>query len=741
LDLRLSVLLEDIPNKDGSWPKKKKGYNKHAADVTPKRRKLDLSNKEWERVNFCFEKSLILLNKMPVIWIMYLNFLMYQCEPTKTRQTFDRALKSLPITQHERIWTHYLEFAKKIGGETAVKIWRRYLKLDARAAEDYIDVLLNLSPPRYAEAARYLAAIVEDPRFVSSRGKSHYQLWTELCDIVCDHPEDIEQHVTSADAAAIVSPGSLRLGKVEKLDVDRILRSGITRFTDQVGKLWVALARWWVSRGEFDKVRDVFEEGIRKVMTVRDFSMIFDAYAEFEENVISSKMEMMANRESSKNNNDEDEEEEEYDDIDLDLRLAQFEQLMDRRPFLVNDVLLRQNPHNVSEWENRVQLHKERNNKEGIIDTYTKACSTIAPRKAHGKFNMLWVHFAQWYEEENDLESARSVYKKAVKVPFKRVDELAEVWCQWAEMEIRHDNYEQALAVMGQATAPPPGKQLNIKYQDESLPPQTRLFKSLKLWTFYVDLEESVGTVESTKAIYDRIMELKIATPQVIINCASFLEDNKYFEESYKAYERGIEMFGYPIAFDIWNLYLSKFIARYGGQKLERTRDLFEHALDKCPPKLSKPLYLMYAKLEEDFGLAKHAMKIYHRATMNVADEDKFELFTIYISKATSFFGLTSTREIYEKAIETLPDKEARIMALRFVDLEVRLGEVDRARAILAYASQFSDPRLDPDFWKRWHEFEVKHGNEDTFKVGFKIFIIFTFIYIYIFFGSNVRKS
>jgi pre-mRNA-splicing factor SYF1 len=34
----------------------------------------------------------------------------------------------------------------------------------------------------------------------------------------------------------------------------------------------------------------------------------------------------------------------------------------------------------------------------------------------------------------------------------------------------------------------------------------------------------------------------------------------------------------------------------------------------------------MYAKLEEDFGLATRAMAIYERAAGVVADEDKFEV-------------------------------------------------------------------------------------------------------------------
>jgi pre-mRNA-splicing factor SYF1 len=68
----------------------------------------------------------------------------------------------------------------------------------------------------------------------------------------------------------------------------------------------------------------------------------------------------------------------------------------------------------------------------------------------------------------------------------------------------------------------------------QSISVQGRLFKSLKLWSFYVDLEESIGSVESTKAVYDKIIDLKIANAQTIANYAQFLEDNKYFEESFK---------------------------------------------------------------------------------------------------------------------------------------------------------------------------------------------------------------
>ena len=80
-------------------------------------------------------------------------------------------------------------------------------------------------------------------------------------------------------------------------------------------------------------------------------------------------------------------------------------------------------------------------------------------------------------------------------------------------------------------------------------------------------------------------------------------------------------------------------------------------------------------------------------------------------------------REIYETAIEEqeeggLPDEDCKKMCRRYAALERRLGEIDRARAIFVHASSLADPRTDPAFWVDWNDFEVKHGNEDTFRWG-----------------------
>lgn len=109
----------------------------------------------YAQVNHCFERALVHMYKMPRVWQVrptlppllrrplraplsspqeYLRFLMSQSLVTKTRHAFDRALRSLPATQHLRwVWPLYVQFAKECGvPETASRIWRRYLKLEPK---------------------------------------------------------------------------------------------------------------------------------------------------------------------------------------------------------------------------------------------------------------------------------------------------------------------------------------------------------------------------------------------------------------------------------------------------------------------------------------------------------------------------------------------------------------------------------------------------------------------------------
>ena len=69
----------------------------------------------------------------------------------------------------------------------------------------------------------------------------------------------------------------------------------------------------------------------------------------------------------------------------------------------------------------------------------------------------------------------------------------------------------------------------------------------------------------------------------------------------------------------------------------------------------------MYAKLEEEYGLAKRAMSVYERATQVVADEDKFE-----VGFAICTFPAHADSVIYRCSQYTSPRLQKIMVSLLF---------------------------------------------------------------------------
>src|SRR5258708_1440973 len=95
----------------------------------------------------------------------------------------------------------------------------------------------------------------------------------------------------------------------------------------------------------------MFEEGIVSILTIQDFTQIFDAYAASLESVISTLMDLLANPDVDDNEADVAEIEQELNE-----HTRMLEELMDQWPFLINDMLLCCNPNDVWEWEKQVAL-------------------------------------------------------------------------------------------------------------------------------------------------------------------------------------------------------------------------------------------------------------------------------------------------------------------------------------------------------------------------------------------------
>lgn len=352
--------------------------------------------------------QLSFLVQLPRIWLLYFSIFLHPNCPsllsyTHARRTFDRALRTLPPSLHFRVWVTYLLWAERKGGETTITVYRRYLAIDPSLTERFTGLLLSprSSLPRPLEAAKLLLSLARKAargEYTSPENKSPYQLLEDWIDVVEKYPEEVgldvdetvqsnedilkvesEPEATNSAESSAAEPATvggqlIRMAgpatlvtadglstppyrededptNPKKLNIENIIqKDGLAVYKDQAGRLWTGLATYWIKRGEFDRAKAVFEKGMKSVFTIRDFSQVFDAYAEFGQSILDALMASLADED------DEDKEDIAETEQELDAHMKAFEELADRRPFLHNDVLLRRNPNDVQEWEKRVAL-------------------------------------------------------------------------------------------------------------------------------------------------------------------------------------------------------------------------------------------------------------------------------------------------------------------------------------------------------------------------------------------------
>ncbi|GHP10977.1 hypothetical protein PPROV_000970700 [Pycnococcus provasolii] len=691
---------------------------------------------EVEALNSLYERAVTNLPKMPVMWAEYIATLLEQHQIQKARTTLNRALQALPITLHSQVWEPFLTYIHKHADSvpvgTLILAYSRAMQLQPNKVDEYISTLQSRGV--YDEAARLLGNVL-DKQDSSSLGKSQHDLWLELCNLITSHPTSVGR---------------------QALNVDAIFRGGIERFQSDVGRLWTALADYYIRRGLYEQARDVYDEALESVRTVRDFSLVFDALAQFEESVLRAKME-----EADGDNNDDDEQrlQSETDAVaagapdpllvraakspsalsDLDLRLARLEHLMARRPLLVSSVRLRQNPNSVPEWLKRVELYE--GDIRSQVSTYDEAVSTVvegAGGKDDGRPVELWVSYAQFHEQRGDVKKARETFERAARSPFKRAEDCATVWCERIEMELRQKCYEDALSLSRRATKAPTPRHVVIGDAmdhdgEENHDVAGAAARSQRLWDLRCDLEESLAdSLDDVRAAYDDRLARKLATPQTVLNYALLLWEKTFFEEAFRIYERGVSLFNWPNCVEIWRTYLSKFHERYEGRKMERLRDLYDQCLSSgCPQDLSRAFFVDLARLEEEHGLARRAMDVYDKASSRVKRDERRGIIELYAERARTLFGIDKARDVYQRSVNRelgvdasgvgLPDEDTLALCVRWASLELSLGEVDRTRAIYSHAAQLADPGKATSFWTAWSEFEVRHGDEATFREMLRI--------------------
>ena len=464
----------------------------------------NIPNKHYEEVNRIHEQALIYMMKMPIIWMNYIQFMMEQNSITKTKIIFNKALQAIPITQHKKLWEIYIPWVESLIGchKSKIEIFKRYIKFNPDYKEKFINYLIGIK--EFNLAIHLIIEILNEENFYSKENKSQYYYWILLCQIINNYPED------------------LNLGKYNKdLNVDKVIRHGIKKYTDEVGNLWVTLANYYIKIGLIEKAREIFEEALEKILTPRDFSLIYNSYLNFEQEMMKQNLfynddinndnyELTDNKENKNlqslelnelenalnelniKESDDNKKEEKFKKEKLLEKQSQdksnlqkfnfirVNNLIQRRPFLKNSTILRRNPNNVSEWLKRIELMKEKKDLNLIKNLYEECLNTIKINLAYGRLSEIYISYANFFEENNNIKKANEIYYKGCNLNFKNTEENVNMWCLWCEMNVRQKRYQDAYHIIKFICTNNANKY--YKYN-----------KNIKLWSLYVDLEMNLN--------------------------------------------------------------------------------------------------------------------------------------------------------------------------------------------------------------------------------------------------------
>ena len=690
----------------------------------------NIPNKHYEEVNRIHEQALIYMMKMPIIWMNYIQFMMEQNSITKTKIIFNKALQAIPITQHKKLWEIYIPWVESLIGchKSKIEIFKRYIKFNPDYKEKFINYLIGIK--EFNLAIHLIIEILNEENFYSKENKSQYYYWILLCQIINNYPED------------------LNLGKYNKdLNVDKVIRHGIKKYTDEVGNLWVTLANYYIKIGLIEKAREIFEEALEKILTPRDFSLIYNSYLNFEQEMMKQNLfynndinndnyELTDNKENKNlqslelnelenalnelniKESDDYKKEEKFKKEKLLEKQSQdksnlqkfnfirVNNLIQRRPFLKNSTILRRNPNNVSEWLKRIELMKEKKDLNLIKNLYEECLNTIKINLAYGRLSEIYISYANFFEENNNIKKANEIYYKGCNLNFKNTEENVNMWCLWCEMNVRQRRYQDAYHIIKFICTNNANKY--YKYN-----------KNIKLWSLYVDLEMNLNQNNEKQIIYiySKMIEYKIANIETIFNFIIYLESIKNYEKIYNIYEQSLDLFRWPNSYDICICYLVDFINHYKSDKTEIFRDIIQNIIILSGH--LKIFYYIYAFYEEKYGLYNHCIDILKEASQNVKEEEKPEIHSVIIAKCAKYFGIGKVRLAFDDAMNNLEKSYVLEIGLKYISIEIKLKEINRARGIFKYLGKLFNPdnkEYKEEFWEMWDNFEKIYGDSITYQ-------------------------
>ncbi|XP_059714589.1 crooked neck-like protein 1 [Haemorhous mexicanus] len=344
-----------------------------------------------------------------------------------------------------------------------------------------------------------------------------------------------------------------------------------------------------------------------------------------------------------------------------------------------------------------------------------------------------WIKYAQWEENLQEIQRARSIYERALDVDYRNVT----LWLKYAEMEMKNHQVNHARNIWDRAiTILPRVNQFWYKYtyMEEMLgnvAGSRQVFERWmewqpeeQAWHSYINFELRYKEVDRTRSIFERFV---LVHPNVKnwIKYACFEEKHSYLAHARKVYERAVEFIGEEHMDERLYVAFAKF--EENQKEFERVRVIYKYSLDRIPKQDAQDLLKNYAIFEKKFGDRRGIEDvIVSKRRFQYEEEVKanphnYDAWFGYLRLVESDTDTETVREVYERAIANMPPIQEKRHWKRYIYLwinyalyeELEAKDAERTRQVyqaclnLLPHKKFTFAKM----WLLYAQFEIRQEN------------------------------
>ncbi|KAK3362874.1 hypothetical protein B0T25DRAFT_20918 [Lasiosphaeria hispida] len=342
---------------------------------------------------------------------------------------------------------------------------------------------------------------------------------------------------------------------------------------------------------------------------------------------------------------------------------------------------VKENPKNYDVWFDFARLEESGGDADRVRETYERAIAQIPPtqEKRHWRrYIFLFLFYAIWEEREaKDVERARQIYDTCLRlIPHKKFT-FAKIWIAKAHLEIRQGQLTAARKTLGRAIG---------------MCPKDKIFRE------YILLEQKLYEFERCRTLYEKHVTYNPANCQTWIKWAELERGLDDLDRTRSIFELAINQPVLDMPEVVWKAYID-FEEEEG--EYERTRELYERLLEKADhPKV----WISYAQFEINIPEAEEE---------GAEDETEEE-------RPVSDEAKARARKIFERAHKSMKDRDLKAERvsllnawLAFEKTHGSAEDVEKMQKQMPRKTK-KKRKLDDDSWEEYVDYVFPADDQQT---------------------------